>query len=106
MRRITNLTIVATALLIAAPAAAQNTAGATNTTDANTTVAAPTANDVAATGAAATPVDQTAPVTTDTNTVAVDETTSAPAPEQKSFPWGVVGLIGLLGLIPRARRGR
>ena len=31
-------------------------------------------------------------------------TTPAPPPEEKHFPWGVIGLIGLLGLIPRARR--
>jgi hypothetical protein len=42
---------------------------------------------------------ETAAVPVDTNA------TEEPAPEKKSFPWGVVGLIGLLGLIPRARRG-
>jgi hypothetical protein len=29
---------------------------------------------------------------------------TAPEPERKSFPWGVIGLLGLIGLIPRFRR--
>ena len=38
------------------------------------------------------------PVATDT------VTTPTPAPEKKrGFPWGVLGLLGLVGLIPRAR---
>ena len=26
--------------------------------------------------------------------------------EKKGFPWGVIGLLGLLGFIPRARRSK
>jgi hypothetical protein len=42
------------------------------------------------------------------NTTSMDTTTTetTPVPEKKSFPWGVIGLLGLLGFIPRARRGR
>jgi hypothetical protein len=51
----------------------------------------PAANDVAA-----------APV----EPVANDMATTEPAPEKKGggFPWGVLGLLGLIGLFPR--RGR
>jgi MYXO-CTERM domain-containing protein len=35
--------------------------------------------------------------------VPVDDTVT-PAREDRSFPWGVLGLLGLLGLIPRMRR--
>ena len=39
------------------------------------------------------------------NTSSMDtNTTQAPPEEHKSFPWGVIGLLGLIGLIPRARR--
>jgi hypothetical protein len=33
-----------------------------------------------------------------------NETTPAPAPAKRSFPWGLLGILGLLGLIPRTRR--
>ena len=95
---------IAASLLLAAPAAAQNqtalanTADATNTVDAN----AVTANDVGTT----TTTDVNTTTATETTAVPVDSNmTETPAPEKKSFPWGVIGLVGLLGLIPRARRG-
>ena len=98
--RMTVPLILAVALTASAPALAQDAnnmadanAAAPVTTDAN--LAAPVAsNDMAA-----------APVAEPTATP-VDETTAPPPPAEKksSFPWGVVGLLGLLGLIPR--RGR
>ena len=104
MRTTMTLTIAATAFLAAAPAIAQNTGEQTNTTDVtatNTTdVNAVTANDMTAVPA----TNET--VATDTTTTTEDVGATAPAPEDKSFPWGVVGLIGLLGLIPRFRRNR
>jgi MYXO-CTERM domain-containing protein len=100
MRMKATLTIAAAALLTAAPAVAQNTGEAANTADMN---AVSNAETPAAVGNAA------APPTVETNTTTAETMTTepAPAPEpQKSFPWGVVGLLGLLGLIPRARRNR
>jgi hypothetical protein len=97
--RMTVPLILAAALAASTPALAQdanNTAAvdvnATNVvaTDANAVVP-PAANDVAA-----------APV----EPVANDMATTEPAPEKKGggFPWGVLGLLGLIGLFPR--RGR
>lgn len=105
MRITTTLMIAAAGLVAAAPAIAQNadtngTADMTATnTDTNTAV----------------PVDNTAapvaPTTTETTTTATDVNATgvpvdqtAPAPEHKSFPWGIIGLLGLLGFIPRTRR--
>ena len=98
--------MIAVALTAATPAAAQVTDNAAN---ADTTAMA--ANDVAVTDnmvandamTAAPANDMMAvPVTAD-ETVATDY--GAPAPAKKSgFPWGVLGLVGLLGLIPRKAR--
>ena len=106
MRMTTSLAVVAAALL-AAPAAAQNTdmnaastdmnVAATNTVDANAVSGTTTTtNTTTATDTGMVPV-------TGDNTVA-DNGYAAPAPEKKGFPWGVVGLLGLIGLIPRNRR--
>src|SRR5262245_43228595 len=98
MRMTATLTIAAAALLTADPAAAQDNGEAANATDMN--MAAPAANETA---------NEAAPMAMETNTTTAETTATAPAPApepQKSFPWGVVGLLGLLGLIPRARRNR
>jgi hypothetical protein len=102
----TRTLIIAGALrLAAAPAAAQNTAEPANTTIAT--------NDVTANTMAVNEVGTTTTSTTNTETMApppettpVDQGVVPAAPQKKSFPWGVIGLIGLLGLIPRFRRGR
>ena len=98
--RMTTPLMIAAALAVSGPALAQdanNTAEAAapvatdaNVADANAMTAVP-ANDVAAA-----PVEEAAPADTYADT--------APAPKKSGFPWGVLGLIGLLGLIPR--RGR
>jgi hypothetical protein len=33
-----------------------------------------------------------------------NEAAPAPAPAKRNFPWGIIGVLGLLGLIPRTRR--
>jgi hypothetical protein len=106
--RITTSLAIAAATLLAVPAAAQNTDATANSTDMNMAVTntaeanvvsgttTTTTNTTTATDTGLVPV-------TDDNTVA-DTGYAAPAPEKKGFPWGVVGLLGLIGLIPRNRR--
>ena len=110
MRMTATLALAAAILVAAAPAAAQNTAAVNNTTDmtsANTvnTTSATTANDVGnvAMPPAATPETET--TRSETNT-AVDVGYGPPTQpkEKRGFPWGVIGLLGLLGFLPRARR--
>jgi len=96
--RMTVPLIVAATLAASTPALAQD---ANNTADVNATAPAPVA-DVNATAPVATNDLAAAPA----EPVATDTTTApAPEPEKKGgFPWGVIGLLGLIGLIPR--RGR
>ena len=92
MRMTASLTIAAATLLAATPAWAQNTAASTTATNvAETNVAA--ANEVATSGTA---TNETIVVPTETNVTPETETTTAAPAEKKSFPWGVLGLIGLL----------
>jgi len=108
MRKAIPLTIAAT-LLIAAPAYAQdNAVAATNDTvaatpgavdplDANATVATDPAN-----AAAADPL--AAPVAADpaaTDTAYAEPATTDDDGDDDRFPWGLLGLLGLAGLIPR-----
>lgn len=84
------------AALVAAPAAAQNDTNAAGVT---------AANDVAA-------VDANAAMTTNTAVEPgpLPDETAAPAPppparpQERGFPWGVIGLVGLVGLLGRKRR--
>ena len=95
--RTTPMIIAAAALLAAGPAFAQNEA-------ANAPANAAEANVTATNEAAAAPAPANVAETT---TVATENTTTAteqPAPAKKSFPWGLIGILGLLGLIPRTRR--
>ncbi len=108
--RMTTIFMIAAATL-AAPAAAQNTGSAANTTDMTSANRAsppgPTTDKETGTApAVAAPAAPPATVTTETNT-AVQTGTAAPTEptEKKSFPWGVIGLLGLLGFTPRTRRG-
>ena len=91
---------IAVALTGSTPAIAQDT----NTTNADAAVT----NEVTATDNLA-----IEPVTADpANDLAnvpmpVDEpieTAPAPAPAKSGFPWGAIGLLGLIGLMPRKRR--
>jgi hypothetical protein len=83
----------------AAPALAQD---ANNTADAN--AAAPVATDANAVAPVAPDANAVAPVA-EPAPVADDTVAPAPAPEKKGgFPWGVIGLLGLIGLIPRKGR--
>jgi len=109
MRTIKPIMIAAAALFVAGPALAQNEAAPTNTTDVTATNSAAT-TDLNAVGT--TTVDTTAvpattvePLPVDANAGTIDTSLGAPAPaEKKHFPWGVIGILGLLGLIPRTRR--
>jgi hypothetical protein len=92
------LIIAAAALLAATPALAQNDAvnAPANVTEANTADMNATANIAANVPTPAEPV--ALPGDNAMNA-------AAPAPEpKKSFPWGLIGILGLLGLIPRTRR--
>jgi hypothetical protein len=88
----------AAAILIAAPAVAQN-----NATDANaitsasevTTNAAPAAPVNPTPGNEATPAPEGAAPPTHTGSVVIQK--------DKIFPWGLLGLIGLIGLFGRRR---
>lgn len=106
MRITTTLMIAAAGLVAAAPAIAQNAdangtanMAATNTVDTNT--AAPVDNTAASVAPTTT---ETTTTDTDVNATGVPADQTAPAPEHKSFPWGIIGLLGLLGFIPRTRR--
>jgi len=97
--RTTPIIIAAAALFAASPALAQNDA-------ANTTTNAPEANAVEMNATA----NVAANVPTPAEPVALpgdnmtNEAAPAPAPAKRSFPWGIIGVLGLLGLIPRTRR--
>src|SRR5437588_689808 len=114
MRKLTTAAILAAAALVSTSAPAQERGGQATETQVRRSAPATDLiwNLVAAN--TATTNEAAAMTATSTNTMAAETTTtpvaandmSAPAaPEKKSFPWGVVGLLGLLGLIPRARRG-
>lgn len=106
MRISRTLIIGAAGLFAAVPVAAQN-ATADNVADLSANAAA--ANSAAIGNEAATPSAPAANTTTttaDTNAMTVSADNSAPAPEKKGFPWGIIGLLGLLGFIPRTRRSR
>jgi hypothetical protein len=45
-----------------------------------------------------------APPATVEPTTAPPETATAPAPERRGFPWGVLGLLGLIGLLGKRSR--
>jgi hypothetical protein len=113
MRGITPITIAAAMLLAATPAAAQNAAGGPdNAVTADNSVV--TTNDMTTTSptdATVMPGSEAAALPLDANADAGDsgyaEPTADAAPEKRrGFPWGVVGLLGLVGLIPRMRRSR
>jgi len=90
---------IAVALTATTPAFAQD-----NTVNADTAVA----NDVTATDNLATEPPLADPANDLANApMPVDqpvETAPAPAPAKGGFPWGVIGLLGLIGLMPRRRR--
>jgi hypothetical protein len=91
--------IAAAALISASPALAQNDAGnaSTNVAETNAVEMNATANIAANVPTPAEPV--ALPGENVTN-----EAAPAPAPAKRSFPWGIIGVLGLLGLIPRTRR--
>ena len=97
--RMTVPLIAAAALAASTPALAQD---ANNTADAN--AIAPMATDANAVAPVAPDANAVAPVAEPTTTTD-DLAAPAPAPEKKGgFPWGVIGLLGLIGLIPRKGR--
>ncbi|MFL6730762.1 MAG: hypothetical protein ACJ8EP_00260 [Sphingomicrobium sp.] len=106
MKMTTTLAIAAWALFASAPTAAQNDTAAANVSDTTAANAVDVnTTDLNAVGSTTTTDVNTTTATT-TTAVPLDDNHLAPVEEQKrSFPWGVVGLLGLLGLIPRARRG-
>jgi hypothetical protein len=96
--------MIAVALTAATPAIAQ---GTDNVANANTTATA-AANDTGATDSMTVTTDP-AMAGNDANAmdaapVAMDVPADAPAPaEKKSFPWGVIGILGLIGVLGRKR---
>ena len=99
MRMVKTLALATAIMFATSPAIAQNATESANAADVTATNAID-ANTTATTDLNVTAVPQT--TTTETPTT---ETAPAAAPTEKGFPWGVVGLLGLLGLIPRMRRG-
>jgi hypothetical protein len=100
---------IAGLLMISAAAGAQdNTLGnldAANTVNTNGMVTDPTLNDPAMADPLATnTVDPLATPTTDP--MMADNTMAVPVQEEEDndFPWGLLGLLGLAGLIPRKRK--
>ena len=93
--------MIAASLIAATPALAQDTA---NTVNADTAVV----NDLAPADNAIDPAMTADPANDLANApMPVDqpvETYPAPAPAKSGFPWGVLGLLGLIGLMPRKRR--
>jgi len=96
--------MAAAALMAAGPAVAQDTN--------NAAAAAPVATSDANVAANATDVNAVAPapgneVAPAPEPALTDSDTSQQPAEKNSggFPWGVLGLVGLLGLIPRRNRG-
>ena len=103
MRNMTPL-LMAAALVGAAPLAAQDNTAANAamaadplaTTDANAMVADPALSNGMATDPA---------MMGTTDPMATDPALAVPAQDDDDgFPWGVLGLLGLAGLIPRNRR--
>lgn len=97
--------MAAAALVAAGPAVAQdtnNTAAAAPAAPADTNVAA-NATDLNATAPVA--ANEAAPATDTTATDADTQTSQTTEKSSGGFPWGVLGLVGLLGLIPRRNRG-
>jgi hypothetical protein len=107
--------IIAATVLLAAPAAAQdNVVTATNTATADPAVS--TTNDLDSANAVATAptngltADPMAPATDPaaTDPALTDPAYGAPVEEEEDgrFPWGLLGLLGLAGLIPRKPAAR
>lgn len=100
--------LIGAALLIAAPAAAQNTADTTNNTaavSANTATTEMNATAVDANAAApAQPVDAN-PAGTQGTAEPSDQLGGPTGTDtgHHGFPWGVLGLVGLIGLFGRKR---
>jgi hypothetical protein len=97
MRNVT--CFVLAAALATAPALAQNEAAPEDAVETNDVAAMPADNTaMVANDLAVAP----APVTTDV----AAEPAAAPAPARRSggFPWGVIGLVGRIGLLGRKRR--
>ena len=95
--------MIAAALLVAGPAAAQDNAAVDATTNAPAAATDPAAvpdANLMMNGMTADPM--AAPVATDP--AAIDPALAVPVEDNDGgggFPWGVLGLLGLLGLIPR-----
>jgi len=94
--RISTIVMIAGSMTAAAPALAQNTAEPTTNADVN--AVAPTNETVVITN------EMVAPPATVEPTTAPPETATAPAPERRGFPWGVLGLLGLIGLLGKRSR--
>lgn len=93
--RFTQFLVLAGALLVAAPAVAQDNATAPANAAANTAVDANASNAAPPINGPA--VDQNAP---EAAAAPAPAASTAPPPEEENhgFPFGVLGLIGLLGL--------
>jgi hypothetical protein len=84
---------LAGALIAAGPAYATNAPAAATTNDVNAAAPAAPAANAAESPAATTPAD----------TGAAPAPTTEPSRTPASFPWGVLGALGLIGLLGRRR---
>jgi hypothetical protein len=91
--------LAAAALIAASPALAQNEAA-----NAPTNAAETNATEMNATANMATNVPTPAEPVALPGENMTNEAAPAPAPAKRNFPWGLIGVLGLLGLIPRTRR--
>jgi hypothetical protein len=87
--------IFAGALLVSAPALAQDNAAAPGNTAATTV----DANGAAAGAPAMTPVAPDNAAVAPAEPMPADNTAVPPPAPHHGFPWGVLGLIGLIGLL-------
>lgn len=94
--RFSTIVLIAGSMTAAAPALAQNTADPATNVDVNAVV---TTNETVVTTN-----EMVAPPTTVEPTTTPPETAPAPAPEERGFPWGVLGLLGLIGLLGKRSR--
>ena len=96
--RFSTIVLIAGSMTAATPALAQNTAEPATNADVNATTAVTTnETTVATTNEIVAP-----PAAVEPTTPPPEE--PAPAPERRSFPWGVLGLLGLIGLLGKRSR--
>ena len=97
--------MIALAVAVSAPAAAQDTNAVDNAAVAANDIAPADANAMAVDPALANDVAMAPAPATTTDPALTPETAPADDDDGGGFPWGLLGLLGLIGLIPRKGRG-